>query len=235
MTVFLIIVTVVLLSATLYISTLLTSSTPPTQIQKTKAAAITYTRKIDLFSTTPTPTDIPTITPLAGRSPTAAPVGTDNAPQTTVIPTKKPTLLAQAASPTPSPVPKLPNTAAAGGVTPQVTIAPTKAVLPSMQPTTLSPTIIPTNIPTNIPTPSPVTPSPTPTMQPLLAYKSTSISPTPTVSNSGTSQPSPTTTLSPTKKVLPTGTQQLPETGWIQISSILFIVATSTILFSLLF
>jgi len=45
----------------------------------------------------------------------------------------------------------------------------------------------------------------------------------------------PTKAPTPTQKIKPTGVQQLPETGWIQTSSILFIVAVSTIFFSLLF
>jgi len=168
--------TVVLLGATVYISTLLLSPKSPTQIQKTKAADITYTRKVDLFPTGVTEDQPPTIAPTISKAATA-------------LPTKIPTILAQA------------------------------------------PTVVPTVLPTIIPTSIPVATIPvaTPTLQPLLAYKSTAISPT------SVSVIDPTTTLSPTKKVQPTGVQQLPETGWIQTSSILFIVATSTILFSLLF
>jgi hypothetical protein len=120
------------------------------------------------------------------------------------------------------------------------TVAPTLALIktiPTALPTKLPtkiPTMIPTMIPTAIPIPSAI--PATPTLSPLLAYKSTGgITPTliPIAETGGmidiTKAPSP------TKKLQPTGMQQLPQTGWIQTSSILFIVATSTILFSLLF
>lgn len=170
---------VLLLSSTLYISGLLSSPSSPTQIKKTKAAPVTYTRNVDLF-----PSDMAEPTPIITLSPV-------------------PTLLA------------------------------------------LAPTIIPTAIPTVLPTEAPVIPTvleptpvpPSPTLQPLLAYKSTSISPTlaPLTKGGSDIAAEPTKIPSPTKKPQPTGTQELPETGWIQTSSILFIVATSTILFSLLY
>ena len=177
-TVFLAVMMVLLLSSTIYISGLLSSPSSPTQIKKTKAAAVTYTRNVDLF-----PTDMAEPTPL--------------------ITQPAPTLLA------------------------------------------LAPSIVPTTIPTTIPTKAPVIPTvleptavpPSPTLQPLLAYKSTSISPTLAPLTKGGSDMSvtPTKVPSPTKKIQPTETQELPETGWVQTSSILFIVATSTILFSLLY
>ncbi|MCX6730865.1 MAG: hypothetical protein NTZ55_03380, partial [Candidatus Roizmanbacteria bacterium] len=61
-TLFLLVMTVVLLGATIYISSLLSSTKSPTQIQKTKAAAVTYTRKVDLFPT-PETGDAPTVSP----------------------------------------------------------------------------------------------------------------------------------------------------------------------------
>lgn len=186
-TVFLAVMMVLLLSSTIYISGLLSSPNSPTQIKKTKAAPVTYTRNVDLF-----PTEMAEPTPL--------------------ITQPAPTLLA---------------------------LAPTTVV-----PTTL-PTTIPTTMPSTIPTKAPVVPTvleptavpPSPTLQPLLAYKSTSISPTLAPLTKGGSDTiiDPTKVPSPTKKIQPTGTQELPETGWIQTSSILFIVATSTILFSLLY
>lgn len=195
--------TVVLLGTTVYISSLLSSTSSPTRIQKTKAAAVTYTRKVDLFPT-PETGDTPTISPPpALETPTPGPTA-----KAAVLPTKPPlpTLLAQA----PTLVP---------------TIVPTK--IP----------VSPTSVPTSVPTPT-ILPA-TPTLQPLLAYKSTSISPTLIpISNTGgiiNLTKTPTKAPSPTSKIVPTGVQQLPETGWIQTSSILFIVATSTILFSLLF
>lgn len=197
MTVSLIIMTVVLLGTTLFISTLLMSPKPPTQIQKTKAAAITYTRKVDLFPTdaiSPTTTISLTSIPV---SPTVVPT---NSKAPTTPPTKTPQLLAQAPTAVPTVAP---------------TIVLTKTPLPTI-------TMAPTNVPT-------------PTTQPLLAYKSTTISPTliPVTDTGGMIDPTKTPSL--TKKAQPTGVQQLPDTGWVQISSILFIVAASTILFSLLF
>ncbi|MFH0773217.1 MAG: hypothetical protein V1922_02805 [bacterium] len=211
MTAILVIMTVVLLGTTFYISTLLSSTSSPTQIQKTKAAAVTYSRKVDLFPTgvTVDPTSVvsptvvvsPTKVPSSTNAPTLSPTVTNTPPP---LPTKTPVILAQAPTLTPTVPP------------------PTK---------TPSPTSI--SSPTQIP--EPTIPPVTPTLQPLLAYKSTTISPTLIpVTNTG-GMANPTSTPVPTKKAQPTGVQQLPETGWIQISSILFIVATSTILFSLLF
>jgi hypothetical protein len=97
----------------------------------------------------------------------------------------------------------------------------------------------PTDIPESINQPTtPMTPA-TSTTPPLLAYKSTTVSPTliPIKNAGGVVSPTMVTTKapSPIKKIVPTGVETLPETGWIQFSSIFFIVATTTILFSLLF
>lgn len=184
---------IVLVGAIFYISTLLSSPSSPTQIQKTKAAAVTYSRTVDL--------------PEFG--------GTDETPSPTVTePTTVPTLLAKA---------------------------------PIISPTTIPPTTIPTRLPTKVPTIPPLEPTevpptdiPTPTLSPLLAYKSTSgITPTliPIGETGGMQNPphSLVPTKSTKKETVPTGVKQLPESGWIQTSTILFIVSTSTILFSLLF
>lgn len=197
LTVVLALVTVVLLASTLYISSLLSTPSSPTQIKKTKAAPVAYTKTVNFADfpsnspTTPAPSSSPSVIPESKPSsvpsPTTAVTIIAKAP--TLVPTKAPILIAQALTPTPS----------------------------------TAPTVIP-----KISTP---TPAPSPTLQPLLAYKSTSISPT--LSPLGVVDPTKAPT--PTKKVAPTGVQQLPETGWIQTSSILFIVATSTILFSLLY
>lgn len=189
------VVTIVLLAATFYISALLSSpNKSPTQIQKTKAAQITYTKKIDLTNNFGSANITPEVTPVV-------PVGT-------LTPIVKPTLFAF--------VPTL-----------VISLVPTK--VPTKVPT-LTPVIL-AQEPTDIP--EPTKPAPTPTLQPLLAYKSTSISPTPTLipikNTGGMSNPTP------TKKLQPTGVQTLPETGWIQTSSVLFIVAMTTIFFSLLF
>lgn len=138
-----------------------------------------------------------------------------------------------------------------GDGTPTVTPKPKPtllALVPTIIPTVAVPTKAPTKAPTTAPIilaqeptdiPEPTKPVPTPTLQPLLAYKSTSISPTliPVRDTGGLANPttSPSKTPTPTKKIQPTGVQNLPETGWIQTSSILFIVAMTTIFFSLLF
>lgn len=203
--------TVVLLGSTIYISTLLSSpNSSPTQIQKTKASAITYKKTIDLAqfdSTVPTP-DVSAI-PSPNVSLTPKPTLLAKAP-TLPPPTSKPTV-------TPTPQPRL---LAKAPTLPPPTLIPTKVIV----------SVEPTDIPEII----------TPTLQPLLAYKSTSVTPTLIPIKDGTGgMANPTTaakmTPSPTKKVAPNGVQNLPETGWVQTSSILFIVATTTILFSLLF
>ena len=172
----LLVMTVTLLAAIFYISSLLSSpNKSPTRIRKTKASAVTYKKEINLvddFSQTPKPT-------LLVLAPTIIP--------TVAVPTKAPT--------------KAPTTA---------------PVILAQEPTDI---------------PEPTNSAATPTLQPLLAYKSTSISPTliPIKETGGMGSPSP------TKKIQPTGVQNLPESGWIQISSTLFIVAMTTIFLSLLF
>ena len=193
----LLVMSVVLLGSIFFISSLLSSpDKSPTQIQKTKAAQLTYKKEINLADTFGTDEITPVVTPLISLAPTLAAKG----------PMAVPTLLA---------------------------LAPT-----------LAPTSIPTKIPTKTPTatpiilaqeptdiPEPTNSAATPTLQPLLAYKSTSISPTliPIKETGGMGSPSP------TKKIQPTGVQNLPESGWIQISSTLFIVAMTTIFLSMLF
>ena len=196
---------IVLFGSIFYISSLLSSpNSSPTQIQKTKAAQLTYTKKIDLVDNFGSDEVTPEITP------------GDSVIPTIPAPTAVPTLLA---------------------------LAPT--VVPTARPTaipTKTPTVIPTTTiiePTDLPEPTNLLPSPT--LQPLLAYKSTSVTPTliPIKDTGGMSNPTATITkkmVSPTIKAQqPTGIQNLPESGWIQTSSILFIVATTTILFSLIF
>ena len=184
-TIFLVIATFILVGVTIYISSLLSSSSSPTRIQKTKAAGVTYTRKVDLFPTGTTEEPSISVSPTVILSPTV---------------TLEPTLLAQAP-----------------------TLVPTKISTPIPSSTIVPPVVAPTSVATL-------------TLQPLLAYKSTTISPTlaPATEANG-SVISPTKTASPITKIQPTGVQQLPDTGWVQISSILFVVAASTILFSLLF
>ena len=205
--------TIGLFGATIYISSLLSSSTSPTQIKKSKAAAITYKRTVDFNfptensanSTNPgTPTDFPnpeaTLTPalISNSSGMPTSIPTQIPTPVIVIPTLIPTVPIPTALPTPTTLP--------------------------------TPTLLPT--PTALPTPTSL---PSPTTQPLLAYNSTSISPTLIPATDTGGMIDPTKAPTPTQKIKPTGVQQLPETGWIQTSSILFIVAVSTIFFSLLF
>ncbi len=196
--------TVLLLGSTVFISGLLSSPVSPTQIQKTKAAAKTYTRTVVIPDFSANPTAEPSV----AVSPTTAPLLTNTPiPTLSKAPTSTPALLAQAPTLTPTSIP-------------------TKAPLPT-----------PTTVPTHAQEPL-LSVTPKPTLQPLLAYKSTSISPTliPITNTGGMTDPTKApASPAPTKKAQPTGVQQLPETGWIQTSSILFIVAASTILFSLLF
>ena len=223
-TVSLVFVTAFLLGAITYINTVLSSANSPTQIHKTKAAAITYTRKIDLFSPDETGGSItPTVSPNAASSVSVA-----------TPPPKSPLV-----SPT---IVRLPTGVPTKIPTQIVSSAPT--IIPTVLPTQ-SPTIMPTVAQSALLSQSTLTPTngvkqttliATPTLSPLLAYKSIS-TPTliPTANKGATIKPTEASSI-PTKKLIqPTGVQQLPETGWIQTSSILFIVAASTILFSLLF
>lgn len=212
-TILLLFVTVVLLGSTIYISMLLTSPTnSPTQIQKTRASAVTYKKTIEL---TDFGSEEPTGEPSPGVSPSATPTPTTAliAKAPTTAPTAKPTAALIAKAPTLAPTQAI--------ITKAPTIAPTAPLIAAAEPTDI-PEIV------------------TPTLQPLLAYKSTTLTPTliPIKDNTG-GMASPTiakSTPTPTKIVAaPTGVQQLPETGWVQTSSILFIVAATTILFSLLF
>jgi hypothetical protein len=120
------------------------------------------------------------------------------------------------------------------------TIAPTVALpSPTRVPTLIAKAVtqIPTTQPTAVPTIRP-TDVPTPTLSPLLAYKSTSVTQAPTlipIKETGGQKTSVTQTPTPTKKIMPTPVSTLPESGWVQTSTILFIVASTTILFSLLF
>lgn len=178
--------TVVLLGATIYISTLLNdANNAPTQIKKTKASAQTYNKTVNLQDS---------FNEFGEDSTNQVPEPTE------VVPSSEPTLIAKAP--------------------------------------TLTPTVVVSRTPTTTPTVAPtLTNTPTPTLQPLLAYKSTTISQTPTlipIAETG-GQKEVTKAPSPTKKTEPTIVSNLPEAGWIQTSTILFIVATTTILFSLIF
>lgn len=201
-----------LVGAIAYFSMLLSnkSGTSVTQIKKTKASAQTYHKLFELDGTPGGGTVIPTQVASGNVTVTVAPSSTV-LPTQAVAPSAAPTLLAQ------------------NNITPTVVAS--------------SPTIVPTVVSTIAPTPTsiPSTPTkaPTPTV-PLLAYRTTSITPTLiSVANTGGEQTkvSPTVTISPTKT--PTVTKlpdnKLPETGWVQLSTILFIVATTTVFVSFLF
>ena len=143
----------------------------------------------------------------------------DNGTGSTPTPTGEP-----AASPTTAPT-----------VAPTVVAAtPLPTVSKSLTPTTVSePTALvvsPTVAPT-IPSATLIPPTAVPTKQSLLlAYHN----PSPTVA---VTDANGTGNITVTKKptTIPTKTQALPETGWVQTPLILFIVASSTILLSLLF
>jgi len=203
LTVAFVLMTVALLGATVYMSGVLSSTNSPTQIKKTKAAPVTYTRTVDFNFPTGVAQDLQELLP-------------------SIIPTNI-------------------NPTIAGVPSKVLTSIPTVAPLPSIKVPTTVISSIPTSLPltpTRMPTPTAIPTSiPTPTSQPLLAYKSTTISPTliPIAETGGMIEDVKTSTPTPTKKIQPTGVQTLPQTGWIQISSILFIVAVSTIFFSLLF
>lgn len=142
-----------------------------------------------------------------------------------------PTVEANVSNPT-----VIPALIAQNNITPtlglQSTIAPTPV-------STIIPTVtsIPTLIPTNIPPTMTKTPSPTVA---LLVYRTTTVTPTLIpVANTGGEQMyiSPTVTIVSTKTPAVTNLpdDKLPETGWVQLSTILFIVATTTVFVSFLF
>lgn len=202
-----------LVGAIAYFSLLLNnkSGTAVTQIKKTKASAQTYHKLFALDSAPGGGTIVPT--QASGGNVTVTAV-----PSTAVLPTQQPSVAPSAA----------PTLLAQNNITP--TVAPSPTILP-----TIMSTIAPT--PTSIPQTPTTAPSPT---IPLLAYRTTTITPTLIpVANTGGEQTkaSPTVTVSPTKA--PTVTKlpdnKLPETGWVQLSTILFIVATTTVFVSFLF
>lgn len=111
---------------------------------------------------------------------------------------------------------------------------------------TISPTLPASAVPTSTPVPTqpvvrPPTSIPTPTV-PLLAYRTITPTLIPVKDTGGTPGGVtiiPTATVIPSKAIVPTKTttktDTLPETGWVQFSSILFIVAATTIFISFLF
>ncbi len=116
-----------------------------------------------------------------------------------------------------------------------VAATPLPTVSKSPTPTTVSEPTLPAVSPTVAPTIPSVTlipPTAVPTKQSLLlAYHNPSPTVVAVTDANGTG--SITVTKKPT--TIPTKTQALPETGWVQTPLILFIVASSTILLSLLF
>lgn len=214
-TIFLLVITFGLVGAIAYFSMLLNnkSGTSVTQIKKTKASAQTYHKLFELENSPGGGTVIPTQVAEGNVSVTVAPSSAAlPTQQASTAPSAAPTLLAQ------------------NNITPTVVSS--------------SPTIIPTVASTIAPSPTsvPATPTnaPTPTI-PLLAYRTTTITPTLIpVANTGGDQTkviSPTMTIAPSKA--PTTAKlpdnKLPETGWVQLSTILFIVATTTVFISFLF
>ena len=104
-TLFLVLATLILFGVTIYISSLLSSSSSPTQIQKTKAAAITYSRTVDLNFPSGAPDEVaPTVTVSVPITPTTPPDPTRAAtPLPTVSVIKAPTIVPTIFTPSPSP------------------------------------------------------------------------------------------------------------------------------------
>lgn len=203
-----------LVGAIAYFSMLLSnkSGTSVTQIKKTKASAQTYHKLFEIDGAPGGSTVIPTQVASGNVTVTVAPSSVVlPTQQASVAPSAAPTLLAQ------------------NNITPTVFAS--------------SPTIVPTIVSTIAPTPTsiPVTPTTTPTPTiPLLAYRTTTVTPTliPVANTVGEQlKVSPTVTVIPTKAptVAKLPENKLPETGWVQLSTILFIVATTTVFVSFLF
>jgi hypothetical protein len=211
-TVLVLVMTIGLLGAVAYFSMLLNKqgTESVTQVRKTKASAQTY-HKLLALNVTPA-TGVPT----SGASSSSSETGGSSSSVSS----------SSSQSPTPSTRPA--PTDEARSYTPiSPTIAPTTAPVPTEP-------LVPTSMP-----------SPT---APLLAYRT--ITPTlippkdtggaftvPTATHAPTKAPP---TKAPTKAAAPTtiasqGTDTLPETGWVQFSSILFIVAAATVFVSFLF
>lgn len=201
--------TVGLLGAIVYFSIILSDQgkTAVTQIKKTKASAQTYHKLLALNDSSSSSSSESTSIDLSGSSSSSQmPAIVQEVSPTKTVPA--PTLLVyQSTSPTVSPSPVIKPTA-------KPTLAPT--VIMSTIPIISQPTIVP----------SPTTA--------LLIYRTVSISPTliPARSTGGTQ-----INISPTLTKLPTGMidKKLPETGWVQLSTILFIVAATTVFVSFLF
>jgi len=198
-----------ILAAIFYVNNLLNGQTkaPATQVKKTKASEQTY-HKLLALNDIPTPSVVePTIGGSALTSSIPVPANSS-----TSVPSTAPSII------------------------PVITTSPPKAS--AAVPTLLAqlPTIVPTlAIPTAIPTIG--TPTLLPTKQPLLAYHNPSPTLLPIADTGGGDIISPTSSITGgvTPSIVPTKTNALPATGWVQTSSILFIVATSTIFLSLLF
>jgi len=211
--------TIGLFGAIVYFSMLLSnpSKSSVTQIKKTKASAQTYHKLLALNTLdTLVPTDIPQDNMTESSSSTSSIALAD------ITPTR--ILLAYTS------------------ISP--TIIPTRFISPTVQPT-IKPTQSLIKIPTStiIPTYAAVIPTktveiptsiPTPTLS-LLVYRTISISPT--INATRSISPSQ-AIISPTNSLIQTtGTvnKTLPETGWVQLSTILFIVAATTVFISFLF
>lgn len=211
-TIFILVMTIGLLGAVAYFSIMLNNQGEKavTTIKKTKASAQTY-HKLLALNVTPVPTYG------AGDSSSSSSTGGSSSSSVTAVP-----------SPTAALISKNTVTPTSGASSSSPAPTPTAAPLPTTAPTR-TPTAA---LPTSFPTPT----------APLLAYRT--LTPTPTlipVKETGGSAPVPTATKTPTKtptkapQVTPQKTDTLPETGWVQYSSILFIVAAATVFVSFLF
>ncbi|MCD2497659.1 sigma-70 family RNA polymerase sigma factor [Microbacterium nymphoidis] len=178
-------------------------------------------------TSSPTPSDLPTLPPSPTATPTTAPTPLTSltpipsvppvataAPEPTADP--EPTVAPEPTvdpEPTVTPVPPSPTPPASPEPTPTLTPSPTPTLSPSPTPTsspspTPTPTRTPTPEPTASPTPSPtVSPTPTPTATPTATPTpgpTSTVGPTPEPTPTETIEPSPTPTLTPEPTPSPT-------------------------------
>lgn len=225
-TLFFLVITFFLFGAVIYVSVLLnnTSEQSITSVRKTKASSQTYHKllavnipidPVSYDSVTPTLTPIPTPTDSVSvgsssqsRSNTAQ--SSSRGYLNTNSPTIRPTTQVFS-TPTVILTPKISSYITSQPITtpiPTVQITPTQSPLLAYgSQTKLSPTLIP--------------------VKETGAKGSTQLSPTKLVSNGSYENP--------VVSKVPTRVEKLPDSGWIQTSSLLFIIAATTILFSLLF
>ena len=165
-------------------------------------------------TSSPTPSDLPTLPPSPSATPTTAPTAIVSL---TPIPSVPPVATA-APEPTVDPEPTEPTVAPEPTATPEPPVDPEPTVTPEPPTPTATPTPVPTATPTPTPTrsPSPTatptptrSPSPTPTETPTPSATPTTTptpTPTPTPTETSTPTPTPTETATPTPTPTPTTT-----------------------------